>query len=180
MSIVTMKRLSLSAPAETRRLLLKRLASLGWVELEGLPTAQLKALQGVLELSQEEQSCSKIRVELEQACRLVKKHAPPKKTPLFPSQPQLTERPLLDEKALSEAHSHSKKIVALGEEIVKIQAKQAKQPAKVSALLPWRSRDLPLNFSATQYTYFWISTMPAALSLVELVGGLTVETPAAR
>lgn len=178
MSIVKMKRLYVIAPADSRRTVLRALTRLGCVELERCPAQHLVDSGGKLYISEENTQAAKIRGTLESACRLLKNSRVAKKTPLFASRPEVTERQLFDRATLDGAKRTAEAVDTLGAQLAEASTAQAKLGAQIAALTPWRGLDLPLNFTGTRETVFLTGTLPAAIEIEPLCARLAQEAPA--
>ncbi len=178
MSIVKMKRLYVIAPAELRRTVLRALTRLGCVELERCSAQQLVDSGGKLYISEENTQAARLRSTLENACRLLKNSSAAKKTPLFASRPEVTERQLFDMATLGNAIRTAEAVDALGAQLADAGAAQARLDAQIAALTPWRCLDLPLNFTGTRETVFLTGTLPAAIETEPLCARLAEDAPA--
>ncbi len=178
MSIVKMKRLYVIAPADLRRTVLRALTRLGCVELERCSARQIVDSGGKLYISEENTQAAKIRNTLESACHLLKSSGAAKKTPLFASRPEVTERQLFDMATLGDAKRTAEAVDALGAQLADAGAAQAKLGAQIAALNPWRCLDLPLSFTGTRETAFLTGTLPAAIETEPLCARLDKEAPA--
>ncbi len=178
MSIVKMKRLYLIAPADSRRTVLRALTRLGCIELERCSARQIVDSGGELYISEENTQAAKIRNTLESACRLLKNSGAAKKTPLFSSRPEVTERQLFDQATLDAAKHTAEAVDALGTQLAESSAAQAKLAARIAALTPWRQLDLPLDFTGTREAVFLLGTLPAAIETEPLLDRVAAEAPA--
>lgn len=178
MSIVKMKRLYVISPAGSRRMVLRALTGLGCVEIEKSDAKQIAASGGILHIAEENTQAAKTRSTLESACRLLKNSTAVKKSSLFVSRPEVTEHQLFDAASLAAAKTAADEIAALGSGFADAGAAQAKLSAQIAALSPWQPLDVPLDFTGTRETIFFIGTLPAAIEFDTLLGKLVLEAPA--
>lgn len=178
MSILKMKRLYVIAPADSRRTVLRALTRLGCVELERCTAQQIVDSGGKLYISEENSQAAKIRSILENACRLLKNSGVSKKTPLFSTRPEVTERQLFDMGTLSGAKQTAEVVDALGTQLAEAGSAQAKLHSQIATLTPWQPLDVPLNFTGTRETIFLSGTLPAAIEIDLLLTRLHTEAPA--
>lgn len=178
MSIVKMKRLYVIAPADSRRMVLRALTRLGCVELERSTTQQIVDSGGKLHINEENTQAAKTRSTLEISCRLLKNADVTKKSSLFVSRPEVTERQLFDAGSLADAKQLASQIAELGAQYSDAGTIQAKLNSQIAALTPWKPLDLNLDFKGTRETAFLIGTLPIAIDIESLLNKLQQETPA--
>lgn len=178
MSIVKMKRLSVIAPVDSTRVVLRSLAKLGCVELEKCDANQLGCFGGQLHISEENTKAAAFLSETQNAIKLLKALPNQKKASLFSSLPEITESQLFNEKRLKMAKGAVGEINELGAKDALASSEQAKYSSQIAALTPWKDLDVALNFSGTEKAAFYMGTLPAATDTAELFERAAAEAPA--
>lgn len=77
----------------------------------------------------------------------------------------MTERQLFDSASLEAANRAAIQIEALVRESEEASASIARIEARIASLRPWISLDLPLNYTGSEHTEFWIGVLPVSCDL---------------
>lgn len=178
MSIVKMKHMRLITLAQEHDQLLRKLMSLGCVELtdqdEHLADPDWAALLG-----RESSGLGQVKAqsaELAQALGGLKKYAPAKGG-LFQIRSPITERALFDEDATRKALENAREINASLDAIAQFNTRAGQLEAEQLALRPWQSLDLPLETGATEHVEIVLGTVPATSPLDSVRGALAQAVP---
>ena len=179
MALVTMKRLSVLAPAERRRPVLRRLARLGCAELERAAPQLFADTGGALRPQEENTGAAEIRARLT-AAHSALAAAAPQKTPFFGARMTMTERQLFDSASLEAANRAAAQIEALVRQSEEASASISRIEARIASLRPWIPLDLPLNYTGSEHTEFWIGVLPVSCDLEALRSALAEQAPASQ
>ena len=174
MSIVKMKRMKVIALARERSELLRRLMSLGCVEISE-PEYQLHDPDWMALLGRDTSELGQVRMnsgELRRALESLKRYAEVKGGGLFVERGRVTEAELFDsertEAALKNAREINQAVDALG----KLRTRANRLEGQKAGLLPWESLDLPLETEGTEHVEITLGTLPGSSSMEEVRGAL--------
>ncbi|MBQ9534586.1 MAG: V-type ATP synthase subunit I [Clostridia bacterium] len=155
--LVNMKRLCIVAPKSARRTVLKRLASLGCVEIDK------RAGDAKLETVPESTNADRYSADILAAAKLVNEAAPYKK-PLLSPRRTVSERQLYDEDRIDRAIQSAGEVNALNGRIEDAKAQISRLETYAASLRPWAGLDVPLDCEGTGQSGFICGTLPAAAS----------------
>ncbi len=151
MSIVTMKRLTVIAPKDERRKLLRALYRLGCVEIE---TAENEASET------ETSGSSDSKTLILSALSEVNKIAPHKKSLLSPKR-EISEEALFSEEQTEEAIKAASEVNELMNAVSSAKDEIAKAENHIKTLQPWEALEYPLSYEGTKSVAFLCATLPA-------------------
>ena len=84
----------------------------------------------------------------------------PQKTPFFAARPTMTEKQLFDEAELEKAVKAAEQIEKLIKQAEDAAALAANAEAKISALVPWKELDIPLDYEGSENAVFIMGVCP--------------------
>ena len=179
MAIVKMKKLKLMVASPQREALLRELMLLGCIEVSE-PSA---ALQEEAFLSRvDAPELIRLRSEhtaLGNAIALLNKYAKEKGGLLSPL-PKVTAEQLLDETNLQLYMEKANAVIALDDNIRRLNAEEVVKHTDIAALTPWADLDLALDFGGTETSAVVLGTMPASVKLGEAQAALLQATEQAE
>lgn len=149
-----MKRLSVIAPMQKRRTVIRRLYRLGCVELE-----RQENPPEALTLQLEDTNAEKDRQTLDQALSVLSRVAPAKKSILAPRR-EVEEHTLFESGRKAQAVGRAREILSLWERYEAAKNVIAHLEAQEMALEPWRGLAVPLSFAGTEHTSFICGVLP--------------------
>ena len=160
MAIVKMKRLKALGMAADRQELLKRLRSLGCVEIrapEDVPEDwDFLAPPGPKDLDRVNTQLQ----ELEAALTVLKTHGAKGKGGLLTPRPQLAEAEFFDPDRYRSALAVARELNEDQRKLTAHQSQRAKLAAGMAALEPWLELPVPLDFEGTRQTRAWFVSVP--------------------
>ncbi len=181
MAIVKMKRLRLLALRPEREQLLRKLQSLGCVEIrepaidltdpqwEGLGKPESSGLEKAREQS----------LQLNSALEVLRRYAPAKDG-LFTPLPQAPEAQLFDERAYAEGLEAAKQVLEAEQALAAKTAEQAKLQTQKASLEPWSSLDVALDEEGTATVPVHFCSVPVKTSFAALEAAVGQATELAQ
>lgn len=76
----------------------------------------------------------------------------------------MTERQLFDSASLEAANRAAAQIEALVRQSEEASASISRIEARIASLRPWIPLDLPLNYTGSEHTEFWIGVLPSPVT----------------
>ena len=174
MSIVKMKRMKVIALARERSELLRRLMSLGCVEISE-PEDLLNDPDWTELLSRDTSELGQVRMrsgELNRALEALKRYAEVKGSGLFVQRGKVTEAELFDSDRTQAALQNAEEINAAVSALDKLKTRANRLEGQKAGLLPWESLDLPLETEGTEHVEIVPGTLPVSSTLEEVRGAL--------
>lgn len=174
MSIVKMKRMKVIALARERSELLRRLMSLGCVEISE-PEDLLNDPDWTELLSRDTSELGQVRMrsgELNRALEALKRYAEVKGGGLFVQRDKVTEAELFDSERTRAALQNAEEINAAVSALDKLKTRANRLEGQKAGLLPWESLDLPLETEGTEHVEIVPGTLPVSSALEEVRGAL--------
>ena len=174
MSIVKMKRMKVIALARERSELLRRLMSLGCVEISE-PEDLLNDPDWTDLLSRDTSELGQVRMrsgELNRALEALKRYAEVKGGGLFVQRDKVTEAELFDSERTRAALQNAEEINAAVSALDKLKTRANRLEGQKAGLLPWESLDLPLETEGTEHVEIVPGTLPVSSALEEVRGAL--------
>ena len=174
MSIVKMKRMKVIALARERSELLRRLMSLGCVEISE-PEDLLNDPDWTELLSRDTSELGQVRMrsgELNRALEALKRYAEVKGGGLFVQRDKVTEAELFDSERTRAALQNAEEINAAVSALDKLKTRANRLEGQRAGLLPWESLDLPLETEGTEHVEIVPGTLPVSSALEEVRGAL--------
>lgn len=174
MAIVPMKRMKVIALAEERSALLRRLMSLGCVEISE-PDFQLHDPDWTALLSRDTSELGQVRahsMELDRALDALRKYAPAKGGGLFIKRSGISVAELFAPERTEEALKNAGEINAAVAALGKLQTRANRLEGQKASLLPWEALDLPLEQEGTEHVEILPGTLSASSPLEEVKGAL--------
>lgn len=181
MAIVRMKKIRLIALRSQKDELLSALMHLGCVEFSE-PEASVSEREIFEMLKKEPSGLERHRceqAELNRALDILEQYAP-YKSRLFAVRPSITAKTLVDESQLAERLELVKSILTLDGEIRRLSAQKAQQQNLIESLSVWKSLDIPLDFSGTQFTAAVLGAAPLSISFDALRSAFAESVPEAE
>lgn len=177
MAIVKMKKLQLIALNEDKIRLMKRLQSLGCVEItsQEYRVTEPQWAEQVM-VSKTDSKTEAMLEKISDALKVLDTYAPVK-TPMFASRPEYTESTLFDETLLADCMAKTDEILHLESEIRDVSAMEAKADGVKTALLPWRDVDIPLDMEGTDAAAIRFGVCPAGIDFNGLRSRLAEAVP---
>ncbi|MBE6992833.1 MAG: V-type ATP synthase subunit I [Ruminococcaceae bacterium] len=177
MAIVKMKKLQLIALNEDRNGLMKKLQSLGCVEIS---SQELKVLEPdwkeYVTLCKADDSAVNWLEIISNALKVLDTYAPVK-TPLFAPRPEYTEAALFDEQLLNAALGKAGEILELEAEIRNSASLESKAEGAKLSLIPWRNVDVPLDTDGTDSVAVKFGVCPSGINFDSLKKRLAEAVP---
>lgn len=181
MAIVKMKKVRLYAVRSQKDNLLSDLMHLGCVELSE-PATLVKEPDVFNLVKKESSDLERFRTEQSNVTRsleILNQYAG-LKSKLFELRPEITASTLLDETALSDVLALAHELEMMDGQIRRLSALEVQQHSLIESLIPWRSLDVPLDFTGTNQTSVIIGTIPAHIELDEVDAALCEAVPEAQ
>ncbi len=177
MAIVKMKKLHLIGLISDEPELMKRIQSLGCVEISSQQQLSDSSLSepGIFGDSHWETDLQ----TLTRALKVLDTCAPAK-TPIFAPRPEYTETRLFDDDLLSQSLEASKKILSLDSRMNELASAQAKAETAKLTLTPWENMDIPLGLRSTAHTAVKPGVCPVGISFDLLEEKLGQQVPEAE
>lgn len=167
--IVPMKKARLIGLGGDRDKILAELMRLGCVEIndqtELLSDSEYKGL--ITGADSDTADIKSATQELKQALDTLIKYAHPKKS-LFAPRPALSEKELMNGKALQSARAISSEILELKRGIASMNTEEVRLQNKRSSLKPWENLNVPLSIANTENCVIQLGVCPAAASIDDL------------
>ena len=161
MAIVKMKRLSLVGMAPDREELLRRLQSLGCVEVEEPDgEADEEALSLLTRTDDGALAAAKAEAAALSAALRILDRYDKEKGGLLKTRPQISEGELFDEEAALEARQAAQTIDEQERRLAAIAAEEGRLRTQKEALSPWLELDVPLESSSTKDVAVVFGTLP--------------------
>lgn len=161
MAVLPMKSINICALKRDRKALMEDLQRKGILEISNTKS-KYKAFYKEDTLQQTSTFTKHIQI-VQNALEILNKYAPEKK-PLLSSlegrkQIDMEQFVALSDKSKS-AYENACQIVSLSKSISDMRVEQQKFDLQITALSPWQSLDVPLNFAGTKSTRVYIGTLP--------------------
>ena len=177
MAIVKMKRLSLVGMAPDREELLRRLQSLGCVEVEEPDgEADEEALSLLTRTDDGALAAAKAEAAALSAALRILDRYDKEKGGLLKTRPQISEGELFDEEAALEARQAAQTIDEQERRLAAIAAEEGRLRTQKEALSPWLELDVPLESSSTKDVAVVFGTLPVRTDWDALGGELGALT----
>ena len=161
MAIVKMKKLRVMAMAAYREDLLKGLQNLGCVEISE-PDRKLNDPAWAALVKRDTSSLIEVRnqiTDVHTALGAIKRYGK-LKDGLFIQRKPVSEEIFLDHDRMNTAKMVADEVLALLEQLAKLQAEEARILADQAALKPWLPLNVPLDLEGTAYTAFRLGVCP--------------------
>ena len=174
MSIVKMKRLRLTGMHADKDILLRRLMSLGCVELTTIPQneADMAAHGQETCLAQQREKLQR----LNQALGILKKYAP-EKGGFLAGKSVVSADVFFGDGVIEPAMEVANDLILKEEQIAAIQAQISNAQATKTTLTPWKDVDVPLNTQGTENAAVLFGNMPGAAVFNEVEEALYGAAP---
>ena len=150
MAIVKMKHLQVLALERVHDAILRRLQHMGCLEIsepdvQALPDTLRRCDTAAADLLARQR-------QLQSAIDILRRTAPPQKTGLLTPRPRISEREYLDEAALASELETAQHINELAADVNRLTARETQLRSEQAALTPWRSLDIPLELTETEFS----------------------------
>ncbi len=175
MSIVKMKRIRLIALAQERDALLSSLLHVGCVEISE-PSDYAADEDHASLLHRDTTDLARVKgdlVQLTSALQILGKYAPQKEG-MFAPRRVVSERELLDRKAMEESLEKARRINEHAKNIGQLTARQTRLNAEMLSLRPWESYELPLDAKGTRQVKILLGTVASSVD-INLLRGTVAE-----
>ena len=150
MAIVKMKRLQVLALERDHDAILRRLQHMGCLEISEPDTEALPDTLRRCDTATAD--CLARQRQLQTAMDTLRRTAPPPKAGLLTPRPRIAERDYLDEASLAAELETAQRINELAADINRLTAKETQLRSEQAALRPWRSLDVPLELTETEFS----------------------------
>ncbi|MDR3310063.1 MAG: V-type ATP synthase subunit I [Oscillospiraceae bacterium] len=162
MAIAKMRKLSLVGLLSDREPLTRELLLLGCVEVSPLGTDE--RLKQIVSGADEAQSDYRL---LTRAIDTANRRAPVK-TPFLSPSPEVSAERFLDERDYAAAAAVAREIEEIESKLRHTDADDAREESSITALEPWKTYDLPLDFSGTSSAGVLLGMFPPQTPLTEI------------
>ena len=176
MALVQMKRLVAVSPKQGSRNVLRALYDLGCVELVK-EDETLKEQYPQLLRTEPVESKVEARLQILHKAKQVLDRYVPFKKGLLTQKPKVTKEELFDLKRLSVAISKANELVLLSEGLEELAGNISRTEAKIQALIPWETLDVPLGYQGSGQTRFIRGSMPLQTSFEQIEQRIAEEVP---
>ena len=177
MAIVKMKKLQLIAMNEDRVRLMKKLQSLGCVEISSQEQKMSDPMWAEQVIACESDGKADVMLnKINDALKVLDTYAS-EKTPLFAPRPEFAESDLFDDELLAVSMIMADEILELESEIRTAASLEAKAEGIKTSLLPWQTVDIPLEMEGTAAVAVRFGVCPSGTDFNSLKSRLAEAVP---